>query len=445
MKKIRTTAVPLMLVLSPLVAVSAPMSEWPSFRGPRASGIGDGSPPVTWDVESGRNVLWKASIPGLGHSSPVVAGGRIFLTTAVGDSEQSLKVGLYGDIAPVAETGEFRFEVMAVDRATGELIWRRVAHQGVPKIQRHTKATHANSTAATDGKHVAAMFGSEGLHVFDVEGNLLWRKGFGVLDSGFFKAPEAQWGFGSSPVIHDGLLIVQADVQKGSFLAAFDVTTGEERWKSARNDVPTWSSPTVHVGETRSQVIVNGFEHMGGYDLTTGTELWRLAGGGDIPVPTPVVWQDLVFLTSAHGVPAPVWAVRLSARGDITGAEPGTGSAVAWHDVKYGAYMQTPLVYEELLYVCRDNGVLSVYEARDGALVYRERIEAGLGYTASMVAADGRIYVTAETGDVFVLTAGSQFEILARNALGEVTLATPAIVDGVIYFRTRRNLIAIGE
>ncbi len=441
----RSQALGSVLLCSLLIAGSIRAAEWPSFRGPNAGGIGSGSPPTTWDLSSKANVLWRTSIPGLGHSSPVVAGELIFLTTAATDSEQSLRVGLYGDIAPAEQEGDVRYEVLAINRATGAVVWKRLAHEGVPQIQRHTKATHANSTPATDGQHVVAMFGSEGLYVYDIEGTLQWKKDFGVLDSGFFQVPKAQWGFASSPVIHDGMVIIQADVQEGSFIAAYDVTKGKELWKTPRSDVPTWSSPTVHVGSERSQVIVNGFQHMGGYDLATGAELWRMGGGGDIPVPTPVVWEGLVFLTSAHGAPAPVWAVRLDASGDLTGSGPGNDSAVAWSDVKYGAYMQTPLVYDGLLYVCRDNGVLSVYEARNGKLVYRERIRAGLGYTASMVAADGRLYVTAETGDVFVLKAGREFEVLARNSLAEETLATPAIVDGVLFWRTRRHLVAIGN
>lgn len=434
------------VLLSVTWMFAAPIgAEWPTFRGPSANGLGIGSPPISWDLSTGKNVLWKTPLPGLGHSSPVVAGELIFLTTAVAESEQALRVGLYGDIAPAESEGEMRFEVLALDRATGEIAWRQVAHEGTPKIQRHTKATHANSTAATDGERVAAMFGSEGLYVYDVEGTLQWKKDLGVLDAGFFQAPEAQWGYASSPWIHQGKLIVQADVQKGSFVAAFDLATGDEIWRTARSDVPTWSSPVVHIGPDRSQVIVNGFQHMGGYDLASGEELWRLSGGGDIPVPTPVVWEDLVFLTSAHGVPAPIWAVRLDAQGDVTGTDPGAESPVAWHEVKFGAYMQTPLVYEGLLYVCRDNGVLSVYEARSGELVYRERLKSGVGYTASLVAADGHLYATGETGDVFVLQAGREFEIVAQNSLSEVSLATPAIVDGAIYWRTRNHLIAIGE
>ena len=207
------------------------------------------------------------------------------------------------------------------------------------------------------------MFGSEGLFAYDTGGTLLWRKDLGLLESGFFQVPEAQWGFASSPVIHGDRVIVQADVLKGSFLAAFDVATGRELWRTARNDYPTWSTPTVHSATGRTQVIVNGFKHVGGYDLATGKELWRMNGGGDIPVPTPVVHRDLAIITNAHGPAAPIFAVRLGATGDISLAAGAlSNDHVAWSQQRDGAYMQTPIVYRDQLYVCRDNGVLSVYD-----------------------------------------------------------------------------------
>src|SRR5258706_11788622 len=179
---------------------------------------------------------------------------------------------------------------------------------------------------AGEDKYLAAMFGSEGLFAYDHAGKLLWKKDLGVLDSGFYRVPDAQWGFGSSPVIHDGKLIVQADVQKDAFLAAFDVATGRELWRTPRADVPTWSTPTVHVGGGRAQVVVNGFKHVGGYDLATGKELWRMTGGGDIPVPTPIAAHGLLFITNAHGSAAPIFAVKETASGDISLADEQTSS-----------------------------------------------------------------------------------------------------------------------
>ncbi len=426
-----------------------PGIDWPSFRGIDARGIGLGAePPITWDVTGGQQVRWRVPIAGLGHSSPVVWGDTVCATTAVsGTPDAELKVGLYGDITSVQDATEHRWDVMCFDTASGALRWQRTAKTGVPQVKRHPKSTHASSTLATDGRHLVAFFGSEGLYAYDLDGRLLWQKDFGLLDSGFFMVPDAQWGFASSPVIHDGRVIVQADVQKGSFVAAFDVRTGRELWRTPRADVPTWSTPAVVTFGGREQVVVNGWKHIGGYDLETGEEIWRMIGGGDIPVPTPIVADDLVFITNAHGKAAPIYAVRPTASGDIT-LEDGASSSthIAWSYMRDGAYMQTPIAYEGLLYVCRDNGVLSVFDAKTGTRHYQSRLGDGrTGFSASPVAAAGRVYFTSEDGDVFVVKAGTTFEILARNPLGEVAMATPAISDGRFIFRTRGHLVSIGR
>ena len=418
--------------------------QWPGFRGRSAQGIAEGGAPSRWDAAG---ILWKTRIPGLGHSSPVVTGDLVCVTTAIsGKPGAGLRVGLYGDIEPVDDRSEHQFKVYCLDRKSGGVRFERTASRGVPKVKRHTKSTHASPTMAADHRRLVAMFGSEGLYAYDHSGTLLWRKDLGLLDSGFFRVPEAQWAFGSSPVLHDGKLIVQADVQQGSFLAAFDSATGRELWRTPRGDVPTWSTPTVHVAAGRAQVIVNGFKHIGGYDLATGKEIWRMAGGGDIPVPTPVASQGLIFITNAHGGAAPIYAIRETAVGDVSlkaGASSNTG--VVWSQDRDGSYMQTPLVYGDLLYACRDNGALGVYEAKTGRRLYQQRLgEGATGFTASPVAADGKIYFTSEEGDVYVVKAGPEFALLATNKLGEVTLATPAIVDRVIFFRTRDHLMAVG-
>ena len=440
----------ILLITIPSLAAQANDVHWPSFRGHGALGLSEGYPvPAEWDVASGKNILWKTRVPGLSHSSPVIWGNTVFLTTTVTDGrdDDELKVGLYGAIEPVEENDAVSFKVLAFDKKSGKMLWERVAHHGVPKIKRHPKATHSNSTPVTDGRHLVAFFGSEGLYTYDFKGNLLWKKDFGVLDSGFFRVPTAQWGFASSPIIHDGKIILQVDVQENSFVAALDLETGRELWRTARQDVPTWSTPAVHVEAGRTQVILNGYRHIGGYDLENGKELWRLEGGGDIPVPTPIVDRGLIFITNAHGRMAPIYAIRTDVAGEIRASAEGESSpAIVWSDLgRSGAYMQTPLVVDGYLYVCRDNGVLTAYRATTGQQIYRERLGGGGGFSASGVSADGKLFYTSEEGDVYVVKAGSEFQLLATNALEETTMATPAVSEGVLFFRSRGHLIAVGH
>jgi outer membrane protein assembly factor BamB len=429
-------------------AASAAFGQnWPGFRGERANGIGEGATVTTWSLEPSRNVLYKVPVPGLAHSSPVIWGDRLFLTTAVSKGgDARLKVGLYGDIAPVEDEPAQSWRVLAFDRRSGKLLWEQVAREGVPKTKRHPKSTHANSTPATDGEHVVAFFGSEGLYCYDLSGKLLWKRDFGVLDSAFFQAPGAQWGFASSPIIYSGMVIVQADVLGESFLQALSIDDGRTLWKTTRSDVPTWSTPNVVETEAGPQIVVNGWKHIGGYDARTGKEIWKLEGGGDIPVPTPQAAHGLVFITNAHGPGSPIFAVKEDARGAIAPGADGTSADIAWSIPQGGAYMQTPLVVGDYLYSCRDNGVLSSFRAKTGEMLYRERLGSGSsGFSASPVAADGKIYFTSEEGRVHVVKAGPAFELLAVNDLGEVAMATPAVSGGVLYFRTRSSLLAVGS
>ncbi len=441
------------LLLGSLFLVRVPgqtrdaQTGWTSFRGANASGVSDGQPlPVEWNVPGGRNIRWKTPIPGLGHSSPVVWGNRLFVSTAIsGASNPELKVGLYGDIASVNDGSHHRWLVYAIDTASGKILWEKTVHSGVPKVKRHPKSTHANSTLATDGRRLVAMFGSEGLYCFDLEGKILWQKDLGVLDSAYYQVPDAQWAFGSSPVIYQDRVLVQCDVLKGSFLLALNIADGSEVWRTPRQDVPTWGTPTVRADAARAQVIVNGYKHAGAYDLATGKEIWRLTGGGDIPVPTPVVAHGLVFLTSAHGPLAPIYAIRLNASGDISLKDGETSNQfVAWSYPRDGAYLITPVVYGDYIYVTKPNGVTSCYDARTGKRQYQARLGGGTsGFTASPVAGDGKVYFASEDGDVFVVKAGPVFELLATNSMGAVCMASPAISHGVMYYRTQSHVVAI--
>jgi hypothetical protein len=436
----------LWILLLSAAAVAAD-ANWPQFRGPQASGVGTGSPVTEWNAATGKNILWTAEIPGLGHSSPAIWGDRVFLTTAVpAKGDPSLKTGMYGNVESVEGEPAQSFRVYCLDRRSGKVLWERTAAAGQPKSKRHPKSSHANPTPATDGTHVAVFFGSEGLYVYDVEGRLLWKKDLGVLEASFYMVPAAQWGFSSSPVIANGKLIILADVLKNGFVAAFDVHTGKELWRTARTDVPTFGTPTVapytgREGVTR-QVVVNGWKQIAGYDLETGKELWTMKGGGDIPAPTPVFGDGLVVVTQAHGPGRPIYAIRADASGDLASNR----AAVAWTQERAGNYMPTPLLHDGLAYFCNDGAVMTVYRLASGERVYQQRLGTGDSwFSGSPVAAGGRLYATDENGKTYVLALGAEFRLLGQNELGENVMATPAVVDGVIYLRGRRHLFAIGS
>lgn len=423
--------------------------NWPSFRGTSATGVATGYPISTeWDLNSGKNILWKTPIPGLAHSSPVIWGDRIFVTTAVkSDGDSRLKIGLYGNIESEKEEVVFDWRLFCIDRNNGEILWTRKCHSGKPKMKRHAKSSHANATPCTNGEIVVAFFGSEGLYCYDTEGNPIWKKDLGLLDWGFFRVPSAQWGGGSSPVIHKNMVILQCDVQKDSFITAYSLKDGSELWKSAREEVPTWGTPTVHTSGEYPQIIVNGYKHIGGYEIETGREIWKMTGGGDIPVPTPIVARGLVYITNAHGRMAPIFAIKLSAKGDVSLAdgEP-SNEYVAWSYRRGGNYMTTPIVWEEHLYCCSNSGRLSCFKAPTGELVYQERLDSSsVAFSASPVAADGKIYFPSEKGDIYVVKAGTKFKVIAVNKMYEPCMATPAISHNALIFRTRNHLVSIAE
>jgi outer membrane protein assembly factor BamB len=422
--------------------------NWPSFRGPNASGIADDQwPPAEWNLQTGQNVRWKTPIPGLGHSCPIVWDDRVYITTAVrADGKADLKVGLYGNVDSVSDTSEHAWKVYSLDKGTGRILWEQVAHQGVPRIKRHTKATHANSTPVTDGQHVVANFGSEGLYCYDRDGKLLWHRDLGTLDSGWFFDADYQWGFGSSPIIYQGLVIVQCDVGRGSFIAAYRVSDGEEVWRTPREEIPSWGTPTIVEGPQRVELVTNATKFARGYDPLTGTELWRLARQSEITVPTPIFGENLIFVCSGYRPVQPISAIRPGSHGDISLEGGKTASEfIAWSTSKGGSYMTTPVVYRGHFYVCDNMGIVTCYDAQTGQQVYKQRLPGKGAFTASPVAADGKIYFTAEDGGVRVIKAGPEFVVLAENALGESCLATPAVSDGMIFFRTESHVFAIGR
>lgn len=430
-----------------VLANAALGSNWPSFRGPNGNGIGEGDLPTKWDPKSGENIKWKARIPGLAHSSPIVWGDKIFVTTAVSKENASpeVKIGwLNGTGDPAADSGEWTWKLLCIDRDSGKIVWEKDACSGVPKIRRHMKASHANCTPATDGKHVVAFFGSEGLYCFDFKGELLWKKDLGTFEAGPRDAGDMQWGVANSPIVHDGKVVLQVDALNNSFWATFDADTGNELKRVKRDEITTWATPTIIESNGKKQIVCNGWKHMGGYDLETGEELWKLNGGGDCPVPTPQFAHGLVYLTNSHGR-SPIYAIDPKARGDITPKEDTVElpSGMAWYASNGGSYMPTPIVVGDLLYVPNDNGIVAVFDAKSGKQKYKERLPEAGTFSASVVAAKDKLYFINEDGEVFVIKTGDKFELLGRNSMGEVCMATPAIADGKLFIRGRDHLYCI--
>lgn len=454
----------LLLVASASVASpqeAAQRFRWPSFRGPGGSGIADGqSPPIQWNPATGHNVLWKTPIPGLGHSSPIVWDDLIFLTTAISDNSDSIfRHGMDERIDRRTDRSRHVWRVYALDRRSGEVAWMREPISGEPSIQRHPKNSYATATPATDGEHVVVLLATGGLYCYNFDGELLWGIDLGPLDGGASYDVTYQWGSASSPIIWEDLVIVQADQQVGSFIAAFDIDTGEEAWRTQRHVISSFSTPTIHRGTDRIELVTNGAETMRGYDPRTGEELWRLSSRpvDRAPEPTdpwtwatvatPVSSGGLLFMATVYLRTQPVFAVREGAVGDISlAADESSSTHVAWRSRRGGPYLTTPLAFHGLLYVVLSNGVLSVLEADTGKRVYRRRIGGtGGAFSASPVASNGRLYLTSEDGDIFVVKAGPEYELLATNSMDEVCLATPAISEGQIFIRTRGHLFALQE
>jgi outer membrane protein assembly factor BamB len=426
------------------VAVSAlPGENWPGFRGSGARGVAE-SPklPVSWSVESGTNIAWKTAIPGLGLSSPVIWDKLIFLTTAISSNPRMVfEAKLKGERDDRQDAAEQEFRLLAIDKRSGRIVWDRLAAKSKPRVLRHPHNSYASPTAATDGKYVAAFFGSEGLYAFDTKGNLLWKKDLGILDQGAFDVPDYQWGAAASPVLWSGKVFLQADLHQGSFLAAFDAATGRELWRTARESKPSWSTPTIVQSPRRTELVANGVEQIMGYDAETGKELWRLKGTSMISVPTPFASGGLIYVFSGYyRNQRRSYAIRQGASGDITGSK----EAIAWMREE-APYLSTPVVNGDYVYAfgSRGSGILNVYSAATGETIYQRRLGQGTGASASMIASGDRVYAINEDGEVYVIKAGRDYQELAVNRMGEPVMATPAASGDTLFIRGTSHLFAI--
>ncbi|MBO0857690.1 MAG: PQQ-binding-like beta-propeller repeat protein [Chloracidobacterium sp.] len=424
--------------------------NWPCFRGPGAQGIADGYPTrAEWNADAAAGklsgVLWRVEVPGLGHSSPIVWEDDIFITTAVKLSgKASLRIGYYGDVQAAKDDDEQKWMILCFDKKSGKKRWEKVVRTSKPATERHEKSTHANTTMVTDGRRLVAFFGSEGLYCFDLNGKELWTKDLGVINNSWH---GIGWGYSSSPALYRDRIALLCDDPKAPFVAAYSLSDGKELWRTSRKGdcEGSWGTPFIHNDGARTQVITNGWPFIVSYDLETGKELWRLRGGGDIPIPTPFVADGLIVLSNAHGGKAPLFAVRPSAAGDISLKEGSSSNdSVVWSVPNGGSYISTPVVYRGYIYLANFNGLLRCFDFKTGRKIYEERLGLDVACSSSLVAADGKIYCPVEQGAVHVIKAGPKLETLAKNELGAPCLATPAISQGVIYFRTSESLIAVG-
>ena len=418
-------------------------SNWPQWRGPDGQGVStETGLPEEWSGT--KNVKWKTPIAGRGHSSPIVWQKKIFLTTALdGEAIPGRKPGVTHKMAdgsefvhPDAVGADLKhtFKVVCLDRETGKIIWERVAYEGPVFDSRHKKASFASSTPATDGKYVFAFFGSEGLYAYDYKGNLVWKQNLGKLGT-------ASVGYGVSPILFENLVIMQCDESGGnSFIAAFDKKTGKEVWRVARKVDVTWSTPVLVNAGTHTELVTSAAEAIIAYDPVTGKELWRHKGLESNAVPSAVVSNDLVIVTS--GYPAKIaLALKAGGTGDVTGTP-----KLVWSYKKGTAYVPSPILYGQYLYLMTDRGLLTCLDAMTGEVKYEgARVPKPILFLASPVAYEGKILLTSEEGDTFMIKAGPKHELIRTNSLGEPVYASPAIADRKLFIRGEKNLYAIGS
>jgi len=433
-----------LLTLSLLRPLIGATDYWPQFRGPQSTGVADDAAlPETWSAT--RNIVWKTDIPGSGWSSPVVWDDRIFLTSVISTVvPETPKKGLYfGGNREGIPADEHRWMVYAVDWKTGKIAWEREVHRGSPRSSHHLKNTYASETPVTDGERVYAYFGNLGLFVFDMDGKPVWSQHWGPFRTRY------GWGTATSPVLFKERVYIVNDNDDQSFLAALDKRTGKQIWRVSRDEASNWSTPFIWESGQRMEIVTSGTRKARAYDLD-GKLLWELRGMSSIVIPTPFAQHGLLYLASGYVGDSvrPVFAVRPSARGDISLRESETGNEhIAWYQRQAGPYNPSPLVYGDFYYTLLDRGLMTCHEARTGREIYgKQRIDPETtAFTASPWAYNGKIFALSEDGDTFVIQSGAEFKVLGKNPLDEMCMATPAIARGSLIIRTASRLYRIAK
>lgn len=408
-------------------------NHWPQWRGPLANGVSPtANPPLEWSETN--NIRWKVSLPGSGSSTPIIWGDRVFVLTAIKSASTTEPTpGNRGGSQDETPKDNYQFVTLCLDRRSGQTIWQRTSVEAVPHEGHHRDHGYASASPVTDGEFVYAYFGSRGLYCYDVAGQLKWSKDLGDMRT------RNAFGEGSSPTLHEDLIIVNwDDEQNNDFMVALDKRTGEQRWRTPRNDATTWSTPVVVLPEGKPQVVVNGTTTRA-YDLHSGAELWSCGGQTANPIPSVVSDNNILIAMSGFRGSA-IRAIKLGATGKLDDTE-----SVLWKHNKSTPYVPSPLLTGGLLYFgSGNNGVLSCFDAMKGTVHYEaERLPGIFGLYASPVAANGRVYVLGREGVCLVLNQGPKLEVLAQNKLEDKTDASIALAGSDLFIRGHQNLYCI--
>jgi outer membrane protein assembly factor BamB len=434
-------------------------AHWSQWRGPENNGVARGDAPAQWSDT--KNIKWKAAIPGRGHSTPVIWGNRIYLTTAIATNPEALNAapapppgppaggpppgggrgpGGGGRGGPGGGTGanvEHKLVVMALDRKTGKVVWEHSPKTATPHEGYHRMyGSFASNSPVTDGKNLWAFFGSRGLYCYDMNGKLVWQKDFGVQ-----MKMRLQFGEGGAPVLADDKLILLFDHDAGSFIVAVDKASGKELWRTPREEISTWTTPYVFEHAGRKQVVVSATKRVRSYDLATGKQLWECGGLGVNVIPQPIYHDGVIYAMSGYVNPK-LLAIKLGKEGDLTDTD-----AVLWTQTKGLSYTASPVFHEGKYYAVTDNGTISCFDAKTGAPLYQQqRLPKPYTLKASPLAVNGKLYVATEDGDVVILKLGEKYEVVATNTLpDQFFIASPIVLDGELFLRGQNTLYCISE
>lgn len=414
--------------------------NWPHWRGPYANGISlNGNPPLEWSEE--KNIKWKVAIPGLGHSTPIIWGDQLFVSTAISveakeDREEQPQQDQRGWMRSKQTKNIYKFVVFSFDRQNGKVIWQTTVKEEIPKESTHEFGSWASNSPLTDGKHIYAYFGSRGIFCLDMKGKLQWERDFGQMEK------HMEFGEGSSPALYDDKIFVLWDHNGDSFLFALDVNTGKDVWKVVRDEETSWSTPFIVKVKEKPQVITNATNRIRSYDFSTGDLIWECSGMTRNVIPMPVVSDNLIFIMSGFRGSALLAIDLTKAKGDITGTD-----AIVWQYNKDTSYTPSPLLLDNYLYFLRVNsGALTCLDAKTGKVNYsRERLEGAGNLFTSPVGLKDKIYILGGSGITYVIKPGPEFKLLAQNKLDDGFHASPVIHENNLYLRGFKHLYCIEE